>query len=335
MSEEGARKRSTSFVLSDALINALDNLKPVYGVRSRGAVVEQLLEYLLHQDEEEINDAETSQPSQPIQEASSLVLIRRQDQNEAENAQEALTSQSDTSEPAASDSAGPESGGIDLPGFVRKRGRQLKQTLRAPSIKAQTTEADPVVAAVCHDDLLAAMGAADDHWTSLYGQPPGATVVEAAITWLSRDLWNSVDASDGRPFTWTGANAAVQELCQQWTTESPTLGRVMVVAGTLEDPFATANLAERMPTMIRRFVNRFRRSHRATSFETLESTMTVHGALKLLGLSTQPGAEVTLSSIKEAYRTSARNAHPDTGGSPESMRRVSEAYQLLSGVYRR
>ena len=59
MSEEGARKRSTSFVLSDALINALDNLKPVYGVRSRGAVVEQLLEYLLHQDEEEINDAET------------------------------------------------------------------------------------------------------------------------------------------------------------------------------------------------------------------------------------------------------------------------------------
>ena len=95
MSDEGARKRSTSFVLSDALINALDSLKPVYGVRSRGAVVEQLLEYLLHQDEEEITEPETSQPSEPIQEASSLVLIRRQDQNEAENAQDALAAQSD------------------------------------------------------------------------------------------------------------------------------------------------------------------------------------------------------------------------------------------------
>ena len=49
-----------------------------------GSRREQLLEYLLHQDEEEITEPETSQPSEPIQEASSLVLIRRQDQNEAE-----------------------------------------------------------------------------------------------------------------------------------------------------------------------------------------------------------------------------------------------------------
>ena len=330
MSGEGTKKRTTSFALSDALISALDNLKSVYGVRSRGAVVEQLLEYLLDQDKEEINEPEQPEPSQPIEEASSLVLIRRQDQNDAEPVESSLAPQA-----PAQESPPPESGGIDLPGFVRSRGRQLKQTLRAPAVSSSNTESDPVVAAVSHDDLQEALKAADDHWISLYGQPPGGTVVEAAITWLSRDLWNSVDASEGRPFTWTGANAAVHDLCQQWTTESPTLGRVMVVAGTLEDPFATANLAERMPTMIRRFVNRFRRSRKVTSFETLESTMTVHGALRLLGLSTQPGAEVTLSSIKEAYRTSARNAHPDTGGSPESMRRVSEAYQLLSGVYRR
>ncbi len=331
MAGEGSRKRTTSFALSDALISALDNLKSVYGVRSRGAVVEQLLEYLLDQDEEENNEPEQPETSKPIEEASSLVLIRRLDQNDAEPAESALAPQA----AAAQESPPPESGGIDLPGFVRTRGRQLKQTLRAPAVSSSNAESDPVVAAVSHDDLQEALKAADDHWISLYGQPPGGTVVEAAITWLSRDLWNSVDVSEGRPFTWTGANAAVHDLCQQWTTESPTLGRVMVVAGTLEDPFATANLAERMPTMIRRFVNRFRRSRKVTSFETLESTMTVHGALKLLGLSTQPGAEVTLSSIKEAYRTSARNAHPDTGGSPESMRRVSEAYQLLSGVYRR
>ena len=330
MSGEGVRKRTTSLVLSDALISALDNLKPVYGVRSRGAVVEQLLEYLLDQDDDGINEPNTPEPQKPIEEASSLVLIRRQDEKDDQPADSALAPPA-----AALETPAPEPGGIDLPGFVRTRGRQLKQTLRAPAVSSGNTETDPVVAAVRHDDLQEALKAAEDHWTSLYGQPPGGTVVEAAITWLSRDLWNSVDASDGRPFTWTGANAAVHELCQQWTTESPTLGRVMVVAGTLEDPFATATLAERMPTMIRRFVNRFRRSRKVTSFETLESTMTVHGALKLLGLSTQPGAEVTLASIKEAYRTSARNAHPDTGGSPESMRRVSEAYQLLSGVYRR
>ena len=332
MADEGTRKRTTSFALSDALISALDNLKPVYGVRSRGAVVEQLLEYLLDQNPEESNGSEPQEPEKQTEEASSLVLIRRKDQIDAEPAENALAPRGQAVEPPSPE---PEPGGIDLPGFVRTRGRQLKQTLRAPAASSDHSESDPVVAAVCHDDLLEALKAADDHWTSLYGQPAGGTVVEAAITWLSRDLWNSVDASEGRPFTWTGANAAVRDLCQQWTTEAPTLGRVMVVAGTLEDPFATANLAERMPTMIRRFVNRFRRSRRVTSFETLESTMTVHGALKLLGLSTQPGAEVTLSSIKEAYRTSARNAHPDTGGSPESMRRVSEAYQLLSGVYRR
>jgi len=324
LSGEGARKRTTSFALSDALISALDKLKPVYGVRSRGAVVEQLLEYLLQEGEEEPSAPETLHLEQPIQEASSLVLIRRQDQNDADPAEQGLGPR-----------PGAETGGIDLPGFVSKRSRQLKQTLTASATNTERSESDPVVAAVCHGDLQDALKAADDHWISLYGQPPGGTVVEAAITWLSRDLWNSVDASEGRPFTWTGANAAVHELCREWITEAPTLGRVMVVAGTLEDPFATANLAERMPTMIRRFVNRFRRSQKVTSFETLESTMTVLGALKLLGLSTQPGAEVTLSSIKEAYRTSARNAHPDTGGSPESMRRVSEAYQLLSGVYRR
>ncbi len=79
----------------------------------------------------------------------------------------------------------------------------------------------------------------------------------------------------------------------------------MVVAGALEDHFATSSLAERMPTLIRRFVNRFRRSRQVTSFETLESTMTVHGALKLLGLSTQAGIPVTLSSIREAYKQRA------------------------------
>ena len=80
-------------------------------------------------------------------------------------------------------------------------------------------------------------------------------------------------------------------------------------------------------------MNRFRRSRQVTSFETLEST-DVHGALKLLGLSTQAGASVTLTAIREAYKTKAREAHPDSGGSTDSMRRLNEAYRLLRELYR-
>ena len=154
------------------------------------------------------------------------------------------------------------------------------------------------------------------------------------MLWLARDLWSNLDASEGRAFTWSAANAAMEELCPEWTAGVPSLGRVMVVAGALEDPFATAGLSERMPTLVRRFVNRFRRSRQVTSFETLESTMTVHGALKLLGLSTQAGASVTLTAIREAYKTKAREAHPDSGGSTDSMRRLNEAYRLLRELYR-
>ena len=330
MSGEVSKKRQTSLTLSDDLISALDGLKPEYGVRSRGAVIEHLLRYLLEPDADDRDDEGESElvsvaPKANVQEASSLVLIKTKDSRSAE-----ASDPSPTFPPGPSSDAG---GGIDLPGFVRRRSKTLKDTLKAGA-SVQASESDPVVSVVCHQDLVEAERAADAHWTSLYGQQPGTTVVEAAITWLSRDLWPNVEASEGEPFTWTGANSAVQRLCSEWGMDPPSLGRVMVVAGTLEDPFATSNLAERMPTMVRRFVNRFRRSKKVTSFETLESTMTVLGALKLLGLSTQPGAEVTLKSIKDAFKTAAKNAHPDTGGSQESMRRVSEAYQLLSGVYR-
>ena len=329
MSGEVSKKRQTSLTLSDDLICALDALKPEYGVRSRGAVIEHLLRYLLEPEADDGDGGEAdpapSTPQARLDEASSLVLIKTTDSGSQE-----------VFGPSAPSPTGPgpdAAGGIDLPGFVSRRSKTLKQTLKAgASIPASDSE--PVVSVVCHQDLVAAERAADAHWTSLYGQKPGTTVVEAAITWLSRDLWPNVEASEGEPFTWTGANSAVQRLCTEWGIDQPSLGRVMVVAGTLEDPFATSTLAERMPTMVRRFVNRFRRSKKVTSFETLESTMTVLGALKLLGLSTQPGAEVTLKSIKDAFKTAAKNAHPDTGGSQESMRRVSEAYQLLSGVYR-
>ena len=313
------------------MVALIDQLKGEYGARSRGRVLELLLQDLLDpgdasSDPERgpnANDAETA-PKSCNEEVTSLVLI-------------STGSQSQVSETSPAPESGLPSGsgttGIDLPGFVSKRTSQLKATLQSPR-QGDASQNEPLVSTVDLADLKAAGAAAEEHWRSLYGQPPGPTVIEAAMTWLARDVWSSTDASDGRPFTWSAANAAVETLCAKWQSCDPSLGGVMVVAGALEDPFATSSLAERMPTLIRRFVNRFRRSRQVTSFETLESTMTVHGALKLLGLSTQAGTSVTLSSIRDAYKQRALEEHPDAGGSTDAMRRLNEAYRLLRELYR-
>ena len=320
-----SKRRQITVSLSEQLVALIDRLKGGYGVRSRGRVLELVLEDLIESSQSELQTV--TPPAQDDRgettEISSLVLIGAGSSASGEDVE--------TEQPNAAQPPIPQ--GIDLPGFVRRRTGQLRETL-SRSAETSPPRTDPVVSTVAHRDLLKARDAADQHWLSLYGQPPGETVVEASMLWLARDVWSSTDASDGRPFVWSAANAAVRDLCDEWSTDEPTLGRVMVVAGTLEDPFATAGLAGRMPTLIRRFVNRFRRSRQVTSFETLESTMTIHGALKLLGLSTQAGASVTLSSIRDAYKNRALEEHPDAGGSTESMRRLNEAYRLLRELYR-
>ena len=313
------------------MVALIDQLKGEYGARSRGRVLEMLLQDLIDPGDSASDpevtplkdDAEPASTSRS-DEVTSLVLISTG--NHPEDVEETPTS-------ASGLSSGGGSSGIDLPGFVSKRTSQLKATLRS-SQQRESPQTDPLVSTVDPAELKEASAAAEEHWRSLYGQAPGPTVIEAAMTWLARDVWSSTDASDGRPFTWSAANAAVETLCAGWDSSDPSLGRVMVVAGALEDPFATSSLAERMPTLIRRFVNRFRRSRQVTSFETLESTMTVHGALKLLGLSTQAGTSVTLSSIREAYKQRALEEHPDAGGSTDAMRRLNEAYRLLRELYR-
>ena len=322
-----SKRRQITVNVSEQLVALIDRLKGEYGVRSRGRVLEMVLEDLIESPQSELEpvSASASEDQAESTDISSLVLIGAGSTADAAVAEAEAEGQNAVQPPAPQ--------GIDLPGFVRRRTGQLRETL-SNSGQASSSQQDPVVSTVSHKDLLAASDAADQHWLSLYGQPPGETVVEASVLWLARDVWSSTDASDGRPFVWSAANAAVKDLCAEWSTSEPTLGRVMVVAGTLEDPFATAGLAERMPTLIRRFVNRFRRSRQVTSFETLESTMTIHGALKLLGLSTQAGASVTLSSIRDAYKNRALEEHPDAGGSTESMRRLNEAYRLLRELYR-
>jgi hypothetical protein len=154
------------------------------------------------------------------------------------------------------------------------------------------------------------------------------------MTWLAQDIWPHADLCEGRIFTWSAAGRLVGELGEGWSKSPPNLERVMVTAGILEDPFSAETLPLRIPTLMHRFVHRFRRRQRGTSFQTLESTMTLHGALRQLQLPTDPGQRLTLTQIRDAYREMALQHHPDSGGSLDTMRRLNEAYQLLKELYR-
>ncbi len=351
--EEQGRRR-INIQLPSHLIQRIDGLKKELGLRARGALIERLLENLLGEnnaeltgstsvdgltssedcEDDQVRAVETGQnPAQSdYDETSALVLIggsalQRTDHSvDADQPPNGLEKNSLARNRRAS-------AGIDLPGFVRKRTDQLRDSL-GPHSASQKAREMPMVPGVSPLDLLESLQTASEHWLNLYGHPPGETVLEAAMIWLSRDIWPQVDGADGRPFTWTAANRLMQELCGSWVAKPASFDRVMVVAGVLEDPFATSSLPGRMPTLIKRFVNRFKRSRNVTSFQTLESTMTVQGALKLLGLSTLPGAALTLSSIRDAYKNQAMDNHPDAGGSTESMRRLNEAYLLLKELYR-
>jgi hypothetical protein len=120
-----------------------------------------------------------------------------------------------------------------------------------------------------------------------------------------------------------------------WVVGDPSLERVITAAGILEDPFGANSLAMRVPTLITRFVQRQRsRQKRHTSFDAIDQSMTVHGALRLLQLPTIADRPYTLKEIRDAYREQAQSHHPDAGGSADAMRRLNEAYQFLKERYR-
>lgn len=222
--------------------------------------------------------------------------------------------------------------GIELPGFVQRNSAQLRRSLNPPA-RVDSGHGD-VLPALADPDLEQALKTASEHWFSLYGQPANEAVVEASMVWLARDIWTQSDQSEGEAFTWTLAQRLIAPCAPSWSEGPPTLERVIVLAGLLEDPFSASTLSLRIPTLIRRFVHRFRRRRNAASFQTLEHTMTLHGALKLLQIPIDSGQRLTLPLIREAYRDMAMNHHPDAGGSVEMMRRLNEAYQLLKELYR-
>jgi len=322
--------RTINLKLSEALIERIDALKTEYGLRSRGALLERLLTNVLSPEPESMLDEDDNGT---LDEQGALVLVAREGTEELglDLASPApLVSSAAVS--AGEGDRGERSGrGIDLPGFVQRRSEQVRRSLSRPK-GARPVSSDPLPT-VPEDLLNAAQERARTHWLELYGKPANDAVLEAAMVWLAQDIWPQSDQSEGRPFSWTLASEAMASLAPGWSPRTPGFEQVMVVAGVLEDPFSCSTLPVRVPTLIRRFVHRFRR-RRGASFQTLEHTMTLHGALRLLQLPTAPGHRLTLPQIREAYRSMALANHPDAGGSEEAMRRLNEAYQLLKELYR-
>ena len=224
--------------------------------------------------------------------------------------------------------------GIQLPGFVRRQARAVKRSL-AEQVAPAGDERNAGLTLIPAEALEEALVRAQQHWLEIYGTPPSDAAQDAALTWLARDLWPQSDHSDGRPFSWGLAQKVLLSFAPSWTVGEPSLDRVITAAGILEDPFGASSLAVRVPTLITRFVQRQRsKQKRSTSFEAIDQSMTVHGALRLLQLPTIADRPYTLKEIREAYREQAQNHHPDAGGSADAMRRLNEAYQFLKERYR-
>ena len=333
MAEHGkADRRRITLDLSDDRVRYLDALKREWGLRNRGDVLERLLETLFPSGDGEGGDhlgadQDPTLSSPDLDEQGALVLFGR---GELDSIGASFEAASDGSDEAEKGGARPR-GGIDLPGFVRRRSGELRRSLH--SQPSETAAASPFPR-LGEASAQLALETARNHWLGLYGSGANEAVLEAAMTWLAQDLWPQAEPVEGRPFTWSAACALMQELVEGWTADPPSFERVIVTAGVLEDPFSAPTLVVRIPTLTHRFVQRFRRRPKGTSFQTLEHTMTLQGALKLLEIPADLGRRVTLAQIREAYRERALHHHPDAGGSVEAMRRLNEAYQLLKELYR-
>ena len=343
-----------SLELPEELVDQIDQLRKDWKTRSRGECLRRLLEEIfqpdLDQDEpsrslteqsDQGNDEQSpsqadsssspSQVSEPAQqprydEDRAIVLV---------GAAGGLDTTGLVDDPPASPQPPKRTAaagvGIDLPGFVRKRSNAIRESLTP---RTQPNTEIPLIPVISDEQIHDWFDVALNHWLNLYGSNPGPTVMEAVMLWMARDIWPHIDGSEGRTFTWSQVNQSMTEYCKSWMVPSPRFEQVIVAAAVLEDPFASASVADRIPTLIRRFVSRFKRSRKVTSFETLESTMTLHGALKQLELPTQAGQSLTLRSIRDAYKRKAVEVHPDSGGSTDAMRRLNEAYQMLKELYR-
>ena len=359
MGESGSDKRRITLELSNDLLGWIDGLKSQMGFRNRGLIVEQLLRELVPDlDEPSSPDDAASDPDARPPDAADepLRVDEEADRGDAAMASSrpgeldentaivligsssvAVRDQSRVSSGASESGAPASSGavaGIQLPGFVRRQAQAVKRSLAEQATPSSDERAN-ALALIPADTLADALQRAQQHWLEIYGTPPSEAAQDAALTWLARDIWPQSDHSDGRPFSWGLAQQVLLSFAPGWLVGDPSLERVITAAGILEDPFGANSLAMRVPTLITRFVQRQRsRQKRRTSFDAIDQSMTVHGALRLLQLPTIADRPYTLKEIREAYREQAQSHHPDAGGSADAMRRLNEAYQFLKERYR-
>ncbi len=332
---ENSNTKRISIDLPEELISRFDQLRKEWGFRSRGPVIEKLITELLKEDDflpknqqQEINFSENMNNNENynIDENTALVLIKPDTNKETkETALKTIDSNNDECiEKAKLD--------ISLPNFVEKKVKNLRRSINSEKLKENIN--DIQINTIKENELIKCRIALISHWKNLYGTIPNDHVIEASMDWFGRDIWPNLDGTENLPFTWSAANKLMSELCPYWVKKTPTLEMVLLMIGVLEDPFATSDLINRIPTLVRRFVCRFKRNNRSNSLEALDSTMTVHGALKILNLSTAAGSAHTLRKIRDAYKSKALESHPDAGGSTDQMRKINEAYQLLKNLYR-
>ena len=334
---EKSNTKRISIDLPEELIYRFDQLRKEWGFRARGPVIEKILKELLQEDDllprnqqQEIdfneNKNKNNNRNLNIDENTSLVLIKsdiKKDVNEISLNKRVSNNDQNTKKANSN---------ISLPNFVKKKVKNLRRSIYSEKSKENIN--DIQINTIKETELIKCQIALISHWKTLYGTVPNDYVIEASMDWFGRDIWPNLEGTENLPFTWNAANKFMSELCPFWKKKNPSLEIVLLMIGVLEDPFATSDLINRIPTLMRRFVSRFKRNNRSNSFETLDSTMTVHGALKLLNLSTSAGSAHTLRKIKEAYKSIALENHPDAGGSTDQMRKLNEAYQLLKNLYR-
>ena len=332
---ENSNTKRISIDLPEELISRFDQLRKEWGFRARGPVIEKLLTELLQEDDlipknqqQEIDfiGDKNNNENYSIDENTALVLIKPENKNEVKEiaAKKIVLNKDECKEKTNLK--------ISLPNFVEKKVKNLKRSINSEKLKENIN--DIQINTIKENELIKCRIELISHWKNLYGTIPNDHVIEASMDWFGKDIWPNLDGTENLPFTWSAANKLMYELCPFWVKKPPSLEIVLLMIGVLEDPFATSDLINRIPTLVRRFVSRFKRNNRSNSFEALDSTMTVHGALKLLNLSTKAGSAHTLRKIREAYKSIALEAHPDAGGSTDQMRKLNEAYQLLKNLYR-
>ena len=318
---EAADERRISLVLRADTIQRLDDLRKQWSLRSRGQAIQRVLDDVLA-DIEQDDEADIEVEHQEHVDGA-LVLLSD-------------ASPEDGAAEAESESQGPDptqrSGGITLPGFVSKRTSDLRRSLKEPRISEAQAQGDRFEV-MDAQQLNSAIHCVQQHWMALYSSEPSAAVLEASMHWLSRDIWPVADAAEGQTFTWNAVQQVMLSYAPSWEIREASVDRVVVAAGVLEDPFSAAELSQRIPSLVGRMVQRLRRRRKGTPFLDLQSTMSVQGALKLLGLPTVPGHKLTLVEIREAYRVKALASHPDAGGNADDMRRLNEAYQQLKARF--